>query len=131
MTFTLTPPTVPPRADSDRMRAPPALSPEQLRRVARLHNRHTLYEAEIIRPDGTKALLAYCGRRSKQGLIEALDKRAPHALRFLGAPRHARVERERGSPDVKIEGGGMIRFSGRTQREAIIEGELQYVGDVP
>jgi hypothetical protein len=34
------------------------------------------------------------------------------------------------STDFEITGGGRVTLSGRTQRDAILEGELPYVGRV-
>ncbi len=123
--FTLTPPEPLPREHAP---PAPAFTPEQLRRIARLKNRDTLYEAEIVRADGARVLLAYC-RKSGSGLREALRKRTEAVVRFLGGPKA--ITWGRGTAPVEIEGGGSIRFSGRTERDAIVEGELPYVGNVP
>lgn len=107
------------------------LSDEQKRRLEVLRNRHTLYEAVITRADGTKALLAYCGRKSQAGLIQALCQRRADVERFL-APDGSDVVLQRGIGSViNASNGGRIDFSGRTKRDAIISGnELRYVGDL-
>lgn len=105
------------------------LTAEQMAKLARMRDCSTLYEAVIVRPDGAKCLLAYCGQHSKRGLQMALQTRGEHAVRFLGVAPDARVTVERGSQDLRITGGGIVRFSGRTKRDAIMEGELAYVGD--
>lgn len=108
---------------------PAALSAEQMAKLERLRHFGTRYEAVVVRPDGKQALLAYCGRHSMAGLREALCQRAQAVIAFLDAPAGAEVTYPRRGPqEISITGGGVVRFSGRTQREAIQAGELPYVG---
>lgn len=101
----------------------------QKRKLARCYNRRTLYEATIIRPDGAKVLLAYVQSANKRGLRDAVWKRGQDIVSWLNAPADAEMTWKRGSTDMQITGGGIVHLSGRTQREAIIEGELPYVGN--
>ena len=103
-----------------------AFTPEQLRRLERLHNRSTLYEIEIARDDGARALLCYGPKNTRQIML-AIEKRSGSVLAFLGVDS-ARMERTRGTTEVRM-GVGIARPTGRTQRDAITAGdELPYVG---
>lgn len=117
MSLTLTAPTA----------APLALTDYQLAQLTRLADRPTRYEAVIVRPDGARCLLGYLTQHSKRGLYEAVTGRASAVVAFLGAPDTARVWSVRGCPDLALTGGGVVQFSGRTQREAIQAGELTFV----
>jgi hypothetical protein len=112
------------------LHAPPkpaaAFTPEQLRRLERLHNCATLYEIEIVRGDGTRALLCY-GQWNKRQMMDALWRRSESALAFLGVESVC-IERPRGANSLVL-GDAVIRPTGRTQRDAITAGdELPYVG---
>lgn len=105
------------------------LTDEQTARLARLHNRLTAYELEVVHPDGTTALFCYTQRKSRIGLMVATEgPRAIRACRFLGIdPATARYRVPRGTARAElrlIPGNGVIRFTGRTERQAIMEGEL-------
>ncbi len=106
------------------------LSPSQAAALERLRNRPTLYEIELIAPDGRKALVAYAARRTGAGLRAAVHERATAVLAFLGAPSSARIEPKRGCRYAThtITGGALVRFSNRTKRDVIMEGTpLPYV----
>ena len=106
------------------------LTPDQLRQLAALQNRPTLYEIEIVAPDGRKALLAYSAQRSGRGLRTATSQRAEAVLRFLGADKKAGFTATTGCRyhTHRVDGGGLIRFSNRTKRDVIMEASaLPYV----
>jgi hypothetical protein len=104
----------------------PAFTPDQLRRLERLRNRSTLYEIEIVRGDGTRALLCY-GQKNKRQIMVAIEKRGDSVLAFLGVDS-AQMDRTRGTTEVRM-GDAIARPTGRTQRDAITSGdELPYVG---
>jgi hypothetical protein len=106
------------------------LTAQQLTALARLQNRPTLYEIEIVAPDGRKALLAYASRKTGAGLRDAVYQRAQPLLTFLGAPQNARIEPTKGCRyhGHTVTGGGLVRFSNRTKRDVIMEGtSLPYV----
>lgn len=106
------------------------LTAEQLTALARLQNRPTLYEIEIVAPDGRKALVAYASRKNGAGLRQAVCQRGTAVLAFLGAPQDARIEPTKGCRYFShtITGGGLVRFSNRTKRDVIMEGTaLPYV----
>lgn len=109
--------------------SPDALTAEQKAAVARLAGYATRYEAAVVHPDGRYTLLCYTPRRNKQGLHAALSERAKAALAFLGAPDTAGVQHAKGAHELLVDGGGRVIFTGRTQRDAIQEGKLPYIGD--
>lgn len=108
-------------------RAPPPLTAEQHRALARIANRATCYEAVVIRADGERRLLAYCDRRSNAGLLGAMRQRGAALLDFLECGDDATFK--------AIKGGGYrlgdcrVVWSGRTQRDAIMEGSLTYIDE--
>ena len=107
-----------------------ALSHQQLAALARIQGRATLYEAEIVRPDGERRLLAYCGRRSSAGLGTAFDQRSTFVFVFLKLPRSTPVTKPKGKVELHFKGGAVIRFTGRTKRDVIMEDTpLRYVAD--
>lgn len=107
------------------------LTREQLAALARLQNHPTLYEIEIVAPDGRKALVAYTARRNKAGIRAAVYERAQAVLTFLAAPKDAEMKPTKGCRyhTHTVTGGGVIRFSNRTKRDVIMDGTaLPYVG---
>lgn len=105
------------------------LTDKQIRQLEALRNRQTLYEAAIVRPDGTKALLAYCGRHSRRGLVEALQgKRWDAAWRFMGLPADGEIRYPKKGIHLETTNGCRVEFTGRTRRDVIMErNELSYV----
>ena len=101
------------------------MTDEQMRKLVALQNYGTRYEAVVIRGDGERRLLAYCGRHSRRGLIDALQNRAEIAIKFLGIGADARMTLAKDA--ISLTGGGMVKFTGRTQRDAIMSGELPYI----
>jgi hypothetical protein len=95
-------------------------------RLDRLKNRRTLYELAAVLAD-RKVLVAYCGRRGRSGLWHACVKRGPELAALCGTDRLTFATR---AGDGATMGDWTIRFTGRTQRECYIEGELPFVCDV-
>ena len=102
-----------------------ALTTEQVAKLTRLQNHATRYEAVVERHDGTKRLLAYSGRKSRQGLLAAIRQRGQAVLAFLALSETDQMTWEKGA--FALGTGNAIRWSGRTQRDAIMEGELPYI----
>ena len=96
-------------------------------KLERLRFGPTRYEIEMVSPSGAKYLVAYTPRRSFRGLLDAVRERerGRAILRLLNFPDDATAERDRAS--LRFSDGTIIRFSGRTQRDAICGGELPYV----
>ena len=101
------------------------LTAEQTRKLARLQNCATRYEAVVIRQDGEKRLVAYSGRKSRAGLLTAAQQRGKAVLAFLECNVASTLEWKNG--EFRMCDGSVIRWSGRTQRDAIMQGELTYI----
>ena len=105
-----------------------SLTDEQVRQLERLRNRATSYEVVVVRSDGARRLVAYTARHSQSGLRAALYANGPATLKFLGLPATAVVTEERGRLEVRIDGNIVVKFSGRTKRDCIMNGEIEWVG---
>lgn len=88
-------------------------------KLARLQNRRTLYEIAGMLPDGRTVLVMYSGKSLAQvagGMRSRYDRLAPVMGESIWIAK-----------DVESRGPGCVWITGRTQREAIMEGELPYV----
>ena len=97
---------------------------EKLQRIQRYATRY-----EIIATNGERRyLIQYNARRSAPGLIASVKARGPLILRRLEIPPDAPFSWIQRGRDAAIKlGEWSIRFSGRTQRDAILEGELEFL----
>jgi hypothetical protein len=99
-------------------------------KVARLVNYATKYE--IILTNGPQTyLVSYTGRKSRQGLMDAIRARglAILAITKIGADAIFTLNRATGA--AELGSNWTIRFTGRTQRDAICQrDEYRYVGTV-
>lgn len=99
-------------------------------RLERLRNRQTLYE--VLASDGqTHLLIVYCGR-SKTRFFRALAERDSvrgKKLAELAGTEQLKFPEKPDSSLIGTLGKWTIRFSGRTQREAISQGEHRYLED--
>jgi hypothetical protein len=95
-------------------------------KLERLKNRRTAYELAAIRGD-ERVLLAYSCGRGRRDILNSCRKRAEAVVRLLG---NAEITFGRTVADGATAGEWSIRFTGRTQRDAYVEGELPYVGDL-
>ena len=87
------------------------------RKLARLKNRHTRYE--VILTNGTVTyLVQYTGRHSRHGLVDACIHRS-EAIRSKTNDTMPYISK----PGEPWQSEWRILFSGRTQREAIVNGE--------
>jgi len=97
-----------------------------LERLERLKNYRTRYELAAIRGD-QKILISYTSRPNRRGIWDSLYARAAAVVALTGVD----IAKPAGkSSKGLIMGDWSIRFTGRTQREAIIGGELPYVGTI-
>lgn len=87
-------------------------------KLERLRNRSTKYE---LVADG-KILAGYCPH-GKMNILKMLRKNGEAWAARIS--ENDRIEFDDGGRSAKV-GPYQIRFSGRTQREAIINGELQW-----
>ena len=105
-----------------------ALTAEQTTKLTALANYGTRYEAAIVRADGSKVLLGYLGRHSFSGLAAAVDKNALRVVDTLqDAGAQVRSDKATKRLVFTTDAGsplGHAEFTGRTERDAIREGEL-------
>ena len=101
-------------------------------KLSRLKNYSTRYELVASRgtgPDRESYLIAYTSRNNRQGLWAAVTQESRvHKLIALTGDKEIHFAKRAG--DGATMGEWTIRFSGRTQRECYIEGELPYIGDL-
>jgi hypothetical protein len=98
-------------------------------RLALLHNRLTCYEIVAVRGD-TRLLVCYSQSRSRNGLLAACRKRGQALIDHLWiTPSDMLVAAPRAADGFTI-GPWSIRYSGRTERDAIQEGELSHFTEV-
>jgi hypothetical protein len=103
------------------------LTEEQARKLRQLRGCYTRYEVEIALPDGRKMLICYTSQKTLVRLREVIREWWTPIARAAGLL----LEEPRGMRDKKayvFEDGSIIRYSGRTQRDAIAMGELPYIG---
>lgn len=102
------------------------LTENQIAKLTALQNYATKYEIVIEIADGRKLRVAYSGRKSKTGILSAVQKIGPQIVALTSMPDDARMEWSKGA--MKLGNVATIKFSGRTQRDAIMSGELAYAG---
>ena len=96
-------------------------------KVAHLVNYPTRYEVALEHA-GRSYLVGYTIRRSRVGLLSKMRERGADILRITEMPESATVAAC--DKTLAFSNGSVIRFTGRTQREAITAGELPYVSAV-
>jgi hypothetical protein len=107
-------------------------------RLARLKNRQTLYECVAKhRTTGQTVLIMYSAKSKSRffaGISDNESKRGVQLVKLTGTERLEYAA----DPEVKrlwsqfigTMGDWLIGFTGRTQRECILESEEPYIGDV-
>jgi len=89
----------------------------------------TRYEI-VAQKGGVALLVAYTSRRSLRTLVRACQAVGRDLLAALGGLPEDSVMTRRSGEIVLDLSGWTIRYSGRTQREAELEGELPWVRDL-
>ena len=92
-------------------------------RLERLKNYRTRYELVAEHPDGRRVLVRYTSRDNRRGLYGALTQDCEGICAFFGTDAITFGKR---SADGATMGEWRLRFTGRTQREAILAGELPF-----
>jgi len=93
-------------------------------KLARLKNYATRYEIAAKGPQGETVLVMY-GNKSRRSILDGLLQNDYHRLSLLAAATHTEPESWKVNPDKSITcEGWSIGPTGRTQREAVCEGEL-------
>ena len=104
------------------------LTESQISKLDRLKHYATRYEIEICQGAKPRLLVCYTPRKSLAGLINAAQDRWKHICAAIGATEEAKAHRIKKAMAYQFENGAIIRFSGRTQRDAIMSGELEFIG---
>jgi len=94
----------------------------QIARLNRLKRYSTRYELIATHPDGRKVLVGYT-RKGRDGMLSMMRKNGEAWVKFSGCED---IHFARRVGDGATSGEWTINFSGRTQREAIMEGELPF-----
>ncbi len=104
------------------------LTAKQTHRLERLRNRGTLYELVAVHAESRQTILVgYGGNRShgRQALRRICEERIDSIRQFAGC-QDVRM----GKGASATCGEWTISWSGRTQRECIIEGERDFILDL-
>lgn len=100
--------------------------PLKIKKLERIKHRSTLYEL-ILEGNGKRYLVAYAPKSGAQ-LCRTAFARAEMIVKAAGIPENQPWYLTQS--DKATTAGFVIRYSGRTQRDAIIEGELPFIGDI-
>lgn len=95
-------------------------------KLERLHNRATNYE--LVCKDGEKTYLAGYTRMSKRGILGMLQRNGEKWAKRISETD--RITLDKNGKEATV-GRFTIEFSRRTQREAIIMGELPWFEEIP
>jgi hypothetical protein len=94
-------------------------------KLARLKNRNTRYEIVLTNGTNAKYLVLYTAQHSQSGLRAAVRQRYGAVLAVTGGECPLAAKRS----DIFKGNEWRCFFSGRTQREAIIAGELPFASE--
>lgn len=97
------------------------MNPALQSRLAALQNRATRYE--LVATDGTRTVLAGYTRKGRRGLLSML---AAHANDWEALTGDTGLTWAKKAADGATMGAWKIKFSGRTQRDALLATELPF-----
>ena len=97
------------------------MSDDQIRKLNAIKNYSTRYELAVER-DGRRFRIAYTVRHSRAGLLAAVRQHGTELVDFANSD-DMRFE----SKFVAHIGNAKVWFTGRTQHQSIIEGELVWL----
>lgn len=92
----------------------------KLEQLARLQNRPTRYEIAATKGE-RRILVGYTARKSRHGILAMLRQRGAEMIERLEIGESDLLTTDKGALLVS---GWRIAFTGRTQRDCIMEGEL-------
>lgn len=98
------------------------MTTKQMKQLERIKNRRTLYEVVLRMPDGREFLAFYCQKSSRR-LFVAAESRYDELVTKTG---FTKFSIEKYLESYSAESMPLLKFSGRTQRSAILEGELPF-----
>ena len=98
-------------------------------RLDRIKNRPTKYE--LVATNGVRrVLVCYAHRTGRRGLWDAICSSESRCKAVIALTGEENISFAKRAADGAVMGGWTIRFSGRTQRDAIMtNSELPYVED--
>lgn len=108
------------------------LTQSQINRLTLLQRHATKYEA-VVEADGLRSLLGYA-HRSRSKLLILMRRHGQRLIDTLGIGETDTIEWLRPAAlgavckDIAGRPYAQIRFSGRTERQAIMSGELRDIG---
>jgi hypothetical protein len=94
-------------------------------KLARLSRYGTAYEVTATHQQHASILIGYTPRKSFAGLYDAFRQHGKHFGDLTGSET---AERDRMM--IVFDSGWIIRFSGRTERDAISNGERPFIRDL-
>lgn len=100
------------------------MTENQNAKLEAIKNRATRYEL-VIERGAERLRLCYTGRKNRNGIIDAIRRNGAELVDLTGAESFKLGSGNCAGPSVLL-GDWRICFSGRTQREAIIAGELRW-----
>ena len=108
-----------------------ALTPEQIKKMESLRHFSTRYELILQTPSGKKYLVVYTPRRNYKGILDALhennSEKGRKILKILDLPEDTNLKKDEKYKGFMFPDGSKIFFSGRTQKDAILGGELPFI----
>ncbi len=102
-----------------------ALTQEQTNKLTRIQRYATRYELAAVHTENGKRVLIGYTQKTRPGLFKMVEKNAVDAVRLL-ADGVDLIHFEKRAADGAKMGKWSIQFTGRTQRESIIAGELPF-----
>lgn len=103
------------------------LTAEQTRRLARLQGDFSSYEVAAVTPDGRRLLAGYTQRKSRRGMLSIIQMHGDAWANLILGP-DGECDAVFGKNEIRFADWRFI-FTGRTEREAIITGELPWFKD--
>ena len=99
-----------------------------LDRLEALRNQPTRYEL-IAEKDGVRVLISYCMRQGRHVLLKECQRHGEKLVAIMGLGESAKIVFLKPAKLGARIGDWSVRFSGRTQREAV-GSELPWIGDI-
>jgi hypothetical protein len=95
-------------------------------------NEPTRYEVALVNAtSGRKILVRYTAGKSGRDLISQMQDAAERIVKITGANEWKFVDRKKRLAGIEIGPDWKLVFTGRTQRDARSEGEIEWIGDAP
>lgn len=99
-----------------------------MQKLEAIKNFATRYEVALTMVDGRKMLVCYTPRKNKSGLLSAIQGRGKSILaKMPDLSDEARMSYA-AAGGFNLGNGCRVHFTGRTQRDAICGGELEFIG---